>query len=176
VQSNRFNVPFVYDNEIVMLDEGCFGDIDDFDVKFLIDHDPNMEIADTSRGLELFQDKNGIQFRLDLQKAKNAHVVARLCQTDSRSSVSVGCDIIQQHDETIAGHNVRIITKARLREISICREGCAGEEAFAMLVDTTSTPKPVAGSRSTAFQTGHALHKLSRRVRALKASIVAMYE
>jgi hypothetical protein len=45
-----------------------------------------------------------------------------------------------------------------------------------MLVDTTVTPKPVAGSRSTTFEAGHALHKVSRKIKALKSEVAAMYD
>jgi hypothetical protein len=37
------------------------------------------------------------------------------------------------------------------------------DNAFAMLVDTTVTPKPVAGSRSATFNAAQALHRVSRK-------------
>jgi hypothetical protein len=43
--------------------------------------------------------------------------------------------ITGEHNETIAGHSVRVVTRARLDEISVCNEGCAGDDAFAVLVD-----------------------------------------
>jgi hypothetical protein len=90
--------------------------------------------------------------------------------------MSVGCDILEEHPETIDGHSVRVVTRARLREASICKEGAAGDNAFAMVVDKTFTPKPVAGSRSAAFNAAHALHKVSRKVRKLKTQIAATYD
>jgi HK97 family phage prohead protease len=175
-QSNAFGKPFRYKDGIVMLKASCFGNVDDHNVRFLIDHNEQCEVGDTDGALELMVDSDGIQFRLNLEKAKGGNVVARMCEVDSRAAISVGCDILEEHDETIAGYTVRVITKARLKEISVCGAGAAGDDAFAMLVDTTVTPKPVAGSRSMTFQAGHILHKVSRKVRAVKKAIAAMYD
>ena len=53
--------------------------------------------------------------------------------------------ITGEHNETLAGHSVRVVTRARLNEISVSKEGCAGDDAFAVLVVATVTPKPMAG-------------------------------
>jgi HK97 family phage prohead protease len=175
-QANPFNKAFPYRNSVVLLKAGCFGKLNDHKVRFLIDHNENCEVADTDDALELMVDSDGIQFRLDLEKTRRGNVIARMCEVDNRASISVGCDILEEHDETINGKTVRIITRARLREISVCQAGAAGDDAFGMLVDTTVTPKPAAGSRSSAFRAGQIVHKLSRKVRALKTTIAAMYD
>jgi Caudovirus prohead serine protease len=175
-QSNRFNVPFPYGNGNIMLKPNCFGDLTNKKVGFRIDHIDSSELADTDGALSLMVDDERIQFRLDLEKCERGFAVARMCEIDSRSAVSIGCDITEEHNETIAGHSVRVVTRARLREISVCKDGCAGDDAFAVLVDTTATPKPVAGSRSATFNAAHALHKVSRKVRKLRAQIAAMYD
>jgi hypothetical protein len=45
-----------------------------------------------------------------------------------------------------------------------------------MLVDTTVAPKPVAGTPSATFEAGHSLHKCSRKIKALKSDVAAMYD
>ena len=175
-QSNRFNVPFPYGNGIIMLEPNCFGDLTNKKVGFRIDHIDSSELADTDGALSLMVDDERIQFRLDLEKCERGYALARMCEIDSRSAVSVGCDITEEHNETIAGHSVRVVTRARLKEISLCKEGAAGDDAFAVLVDTTVTPKPMAGSRSAMLNAAHALHKVSRKVRKLRAQIAATYD
>ncbi|WP_256807796.1 HK97 family phage prohead protease [Bradyrhizobium sp. Bra64] len=170
-----FNVPFPYKSDIVMLKPGCFGNVAKLRVGFWVDHEGSTEVGSTEDSLELMIDDDGAQFRLDLARCKNGHVLARMCEVDNRSAMSHGSDILAEHRETIAGQSVRVITRARLREITLCKEGAAGENAFAMVVDKTVTPKPVAGSRSLFFNTSRTLSKVSRTVRKLKASVAATY-
>jgi Caudovirus prohead serine protease len=183
-QSNAFGKAFPYKNSLVLLKAGCFGNVDDYNVRFLIDHIDSTEVADNDGALELMVDEDGIQFRLDLEKTKLGNVIARMCEVGSRSSISIGCDIHAEHDEIIDGQTVRVVTRALLKELTQCRAGAAGDDAFAMLVDTTVTPKPVAGSRSTMFNVGRDLHKISRKLAAIKERIeianlnacIAVYE
>jgi hypothetical protein len=88
----------------------------------------------------------------------------------NREAMSVHCDILESHNKTISGQTVQVVTRARLKQISLCRNGAAGDDAFGFLVDTTITPKPVAGSRSVKFQTYNAMYRVSRKVREIKAS------
>jgi hypothetical protein len=170
-----FNVPFPYRNDIVMLKPGCFGNVSNLRIAFLVDHEDSMEAASTDDALELMIDGDGAQFRLDLARCKNGYVLAQMCKVDSRSAMSHGSDILAEHRETIADQSVRVITRARLKEITLCKEGAAGENAFAMVVDKTVTPKPLAGSRSMFFHASRTLSKVSRTVRKLKASVAATY-
>jgi HK97 family phage prohead protease len=174
-QACRFNEPFPYKGDLIMLRSGCFGDITDRKVACLLDHEESMQVADTNDALELMIDDDGLQFRLDLAKCQIGPLIARMCKVDNRSAISVGSDILAEHKERIGGESVRVVTRARLKEITICKEGCAGDNAFAMVVSKSYTPKPVAGRRSATFEAGQRLHKLSRKVKALKASIAAMY-
>jgi HK97 family phage prohead protease len=173
-QSNAFGKAFPYKNSLVLLRAGCFGNVDDYNVRFLIDHIDSTEVADNSDALELMVDADGIQFRLDLEKTQRGNVIARMCEVGSRSAISIGCDIHDEHDETIDGQTVRVVTRAILREISICKAGAAGDEAFGMLIDTTITSKPVAGSRSAMFNVGRDVHKISRKLSAIKSANTAV--
>lgn len=168
-----FDVPFPYKGGYVMIKAGAFGDISNRPIGFRIDHLESMEVASTDDALELQIDDVGLQFRLDLSKCKNGYLVARMCEVDNRAAVSHGSDILQEHNEEIAGNSVRVVTRARLKELTLCKEGAAGLDAFAFVVDKTATQKPVAGSRSATFHAAQMLHKLSRSVKKLKASVVA---
>jgi HK97 family phage prohead protease len=170
----RFNIPFAYKDGIVMFEPDAFGDVEDHCVAFCIDHELETAVASTDNGLQLIVDDDGIQFRLDLEQAANGYVVARLCEIGNREAMSVGCDLLEERTKNIAGHDVRVVSRARLREISLVKNGAAGENAFAFLVDTTVTPKPVAGSRSKKFQDYNALYKVSRKVREIKATNIAV--
>jgi HK97 family phage prohead protease len=178
-QAIRFNVPVPYNGTLIMFEPDAFGDIERHTVAFCIDHLETTEVASTDNGLSLIVDDDAIQFRLDLEQATNGYVVAHLCEIGNREATSIGFEILDERTKTIAGHSVRIISRAKLREISICKNGAAGDNAFAYLVDTTVTPKPVAGARSKKFETYNAMYKLSRKVREIKATnaaVLALHE
>jgi prohead serine protease len=175
-QFNAFNKPFAYKDSIVILKPGWFGNVANNRVRFLIDHLASSEVADTDGALELMIDSDSGRFRLDLEKTAGGCVIARMCEVGNRAAMSVGCDIHEEHDEIIAGYKVRVVTRALLSEISICKDGVAGDDAFATLVDTTVTPKPVAGSRSPQFQLSHDQHKFNRTIRGIKSRIYALLD
>jgi hypothetical protein len=158
-----------------MLNAGSFGDIANSRVGFWIDHEESLEVGSTDDALSLMSDNEGIQFRLDLAKCKMGPVIARMCASDNRASMSVGSDILAEHRETIGGERVRVVTRAKLKELTLCAQGAAGENAFCYLVDKTYTPAPVAGLRSPTFHAAQKLHRVSRSVRALKASMAETY-
>jgi len=172
----KFDVPFPYKGDLIMLRAGCFDDDNNQRVTFRLDHEASMEVASTDDALDIIADDDGVQFRLDLGKCKLGPMIAQMCKSDNRSAMSVGSQILDERKETINGQTVRVVTRARMTEISLCGEGAAGENAFAMVVDKTFTPKPVAGSRSATFNAAQALHKVARKVRNLKAQIAATYD
>jgi phage head maturation protease len=174
-QALMFNVPFNYKDTVVMFKPGAFGRIDDYPVGFQIDHLPSSQVASTEDGLEIVVDDDAVKFRLHLDRAKRGSVIAKMCEVGNRDAISVGCDILDERTENIVGHDVRVISRARLSELSLVKMGAA-PDAFAMVVDTTVTSKPVAGKRSATFEAGHALHKCSRKIKALKSAVVAMYD
>lgn len=158
-----------------MLEPGCFGKTSNGRIGFWIDHEAAMEVANTDDALEVVIDDDAGQFRLDLGKCKLGPLIARICQSDNRSAMSVGSDILDERKETIDGQTVRVVTRALIKEITLCKEGAAGENAFAFVVDKSFTPKPAAGSRSATFSAARALHKVSRNMRKLKAQIAETY-
>lgn len=175
-QALKFNTPFPYPNKnrYVMFEPDAFGDLDQCTVAFCVDHELSSEVATTDNGLSLIVDNDAIQFRLDLEKATNGYAIAHMCEIGNREAMSVHCDILESRTKTIAGQTVQVVSRAKLKEISLCKNGAAGDDAFAMLVDTTVTGKPIAGSRSRKFQGYNAMYKISRKVRELKASSLAL--
>jgi hypothetical protein len=172
----KYNTPFPFPKKdrLVMFESGCFGDLTQQTVSFCIDHELSNQIATTDDGLILIDDDDSLQFRLDLTRATNGYAIARVCEIGNREAMSVHCDILESRAKTIAGHEVQVVSRARLIETTLCRNGAAGDDAFAMLVDTTVTPKPVAGSRSAKFQTYNAMYRVSRKVREMKASAASI--
>jgi hypothetical protein len=169
----KFDKPFPYKGELILLKTGCFGDHNNRRVGFQIDHD--VEVASTDDAVSVMIDDDGIQFRLDLAKCELGSVIARMCSIDNRASMSVGCDILNERREELDGKSVRVVTRAHLNEITLCKEGCA-PDAFAMVVSKSVTPKPVAGSRTSTLRAGQRLHHVSRAVRKLKAQVITTYD
>ncbi|WOH53571.1 hypothetical protein RX328_16655 [Bradyrhizobium sp. sBnM-33] len=101
-------------------------------------------MASTDDAFELVIYDDGLQFRLDLGQCRLGPVIARMAASDHRPSMSVGSDIYAEHSEEIAGESVRVVTRAKLNEITLCKAGAAGDEALAFVVDKTFTPKPTA--------------------------------
>jgi HK97 family phage prohead protease len=171
----KFNTVFPYRGDLVMLRSGCFGTTINHRVAVWLDHEPSTEVGSTDDALSLMIDDEGVQFRLDLANCRIGPALARMVTTDNRSATSVGSDIHEEHKQDIDGQTVRVVTRAKLREATICAQGAAGENAFCYLIDKTYTPPPVAGSRSPTFRAAQTLHRVSRSVRALKASMAETY-
>jgi phage head maturation protease len=175
----KFNVIVPYQDTLILFEPDAFGDVDQHTVAFRVDHESSFDVATTDNGLSLVIDDDAIQFRLDLEQSVNGYVIAHMCEIGNRETMSIGFEILDERNKTIDGHSVRVISRARLIEGSLVNNGAAGVNAFAYLVDTTVTPKPVAGARSKKFQTYNAIYKLSSKLRAIKATntaVLALHE
>jgi hypothetical protein len=172
----KFNTPFSYKGHLVMLRNGCFGDKINHRVALYLDHEPVTELGLTDDAVSVVIDEEIAQFRVDLAKCRLAPAIARMVAIDNRSSTSVGCDILSEHREDIDGKSVRVVTRATLREVTICAQGAAGENAFCFVVSKSFTPPPIAGSRSATLQAAGKLHKVTRKIKALKASMSERHE
>ncbi len=176
-QALAFDKPLPVNGILHYFKSGAFGSAFDRDgppVGFWIDHNKCSEVGTTDDAVDLTFDDAGIQVRLDLQKAKNGKLLAHLCRSGNREDLSVGTDLIDFEDRVIEGQNVRIVHKARLTEISLVKSGAAGDEGFAAVVDSSVTPKPVAGKRSATFKATYALHKVARGLREIKAALAVL--
>jgi len=121
-QFAKFGIPFPYKGDWVMLESGCFGKTSNGRIGFWIDHEAAMEVASTGDALEVVIDDDAGQFRLDLGKCKLGPLIARICQSDNRSAMSVGSDILDERKETIHGQTVRVVTRALIKEITYARK------------------------------------------------------
>lgn len=154
----RYNTPFAYKGEIVCFVPGCFTR-DMGVVAFEVDHNDGTRLATTDDALAIIDDDTSLRFHLDLGKANGGGMIMRMVDADNRAAMSIGCKIIDEAEKVIAGHKVRFISRARLEELSLVKAGAAGD-AFAVLVNSTVTPKPVAGQYSATFNAAHLLHKV----------------
>lgn len=169
-----YNVPFPYKGSIVMFESASFGDITRNEIGLHVDHNSASRVASTRNALRVSSDSEGVFFRLDLPKAKNGHILARMCEIGSRAATSVGCTILKERKEIINGQTVRVVERARLEEISVCAQGSAGDNAFAYVVDKNVTPDPTLGRRTATFNAHQQMHKISRKMRDLRQQIAAM--
>lgn len=165
LEALRFNQAFAVRGEWFSFEPGCFGKV--AAVNLQLDHDENHIVATTKDALTVIADDEAVRCRVDLRKTKNAAMLAHMVQQDDRSSVSIGCDILEAHDEQIDGRKVRVVEKARLREVSLVRNG-AVPSAFAGVVDKRFTPAPAAGKQSTTMSLYARLHALKPAIEDLK--------
>lgn len=166
----RFNTVFEYKGDKVAFVPGAFGETSQQDVKWCVDHDLSTASAWTRDGsLELMIDDEAIRFRVRLDKTTQGPVLARMAEIGARDATSIACDILDETKVEIEGERVRVIKRARIIELTQCSTG-AVESAFCQLVDTTVTPKPTSGSESATFAAGRALHKINRRIKAMRQS------
>jgi hypothetical protein len=100
-QAFKFNMPIPYRDGVIMFLPDTFGDVEDHNVAFCIDHELNTEVASTDDGLELIVDDDSIRFRLNLERAKRGHVLARLCEVGNREAISIGFNILDEHTKKL---------------------------------------------------------------------------
>lgn len=166
----EYDKAFAKGESIYVLKPGCFDAHRKKRVGFQAHHIASTEVANTNGALEIFYLPDSVNFRLDLEKTQNGAVIGRMCESGSHTAMSIGAVFENAREETIAGHKVTVVHKARLDEISICKEGAAGDQAFAFLVDKRTAPRPLASMMNT----HQSLHKINRKVRGLKQRINAM--
>lgn len=154
--------------EFVVFKIPCFSSMMfDFDnVKLLIDHDPKQVVATTGLSFETTSD--GLAFRITIDEGSPSAAIIRDCLADSeRACVSVGCEILQSETKKVAGVDVRYITRASLKEISLVKLG-AVPETFVSLVSLDEVdPSLVIEARSPRFGREKAAANMSARCRRI---------
>jgi HK97 family phage prohead protease len=94
------------------------------DVKLQLEHDEHIVFGSTaSGGLSFVDTDEGLAFEFEIPAGQSGAVAASLVASENRTDVSVGADIIETVTRNFHGHDVRMITRAELREASICKEG-----------------------------------------------------
>jgi hypothetical protein len=124
-----------------------------------------MVVASTANGLELDETDTGLFFRLDLRRTKAADVITSMVDVGNRACASVAYQVEDDHIEKFGGHDVRVITCARLHEVSIVKRS-AVEEAFAFLSDDVVTPSVADLEKSVMFALCRAQHNIRRATKA----------
>lgn len=127
--------PLFKDDECLVFELGCFTSSvhDTTQTKaLLLDHDPQKVIG--SEGLEFANTIDGLAFRFPLDGVANGRDIQDCIDQSSKSCVSVGCYLQESDYRIVAGIKVRFVTKARIEEISLVKDG-AVPKTFARLVD-----------------------------------------
>jgi HK97 family phage prohead protease len=136
-------------------------------ISLQLDHDDGTAVASTDSGLELKETDIGLTFRLDMCRARNASAIHSIVDGGNRASMSVSYRVEQEHCETYAGHEVLVITRASLNEISLVRRGVVGQ-AFAFVSDHVCNPSIDDLDNSSMF----ALSRLHYNIRRANAAIL----
>jgi|GEM_PF-6315550 len=129
-------------------------------IQFLVQHNAPNLVATSRDNLSVIDDpKVGLTFRLRVPNTMVGQIAARMVEAGSRTAMSIGYSIEDDEVHDIAGHRVRLITRADLKEISLVKAG-AIRHAFAMIVDGARTPAPRAGAMSMDFKLASINHQL----------------
>lgn len=104
------------------------------DVKMQLEHQQNIVFGSTRNGLSFIDAEEGLAFEFEVPKNQAGAMLVSMVASGNRPDVSVGVDILETITKPFRGHNVRMIVKANLREISACKEG-AVSQSHVRLVD-----------------------------------------
>ncbi|MCX7308980.1 MAG: HK97 family phage prohead protease, partial [Afipia sp.] len=142
-----YNEPLFTNGEINVIESGSLSNSlkGSAPIYLQVNHDKERRIASTNDALAFVDDAVGLGFRVDLEETKNGSYIKQLVSSRQNAAVSVGLTIEEDRVEKIGKHSVRFISRARLNEISLVREG-ACKDAFAGVVNT-SYSEPVAAGR-----------------------------
>lgn len=151
-----------FKGQLTVFSAGCFGAIGH--TAFQIDHDEKSIVGDTRTGLELHDCADGLAFRFRVPQTQLGSITHSVVKARDRASMSVGCEILADEVHNCAGKDVRFITRAKLKEISLVRRG-AVTNTFATVVDArTAPPLRDAVARSNFMLLG-SLQRLSNLVK-----------
>lgn len=166
----RYRSCFKYQGDWYAFLPGCFDDSLEDGVGLWIDHQEATCQATTKSGLNIVSDDDSLRLSIDLDKVRQPTVVSGILRSESRSAASIGCTILASEDHIIDGLDVRIVSRARLNEVSLVRQG-SHQHAFATLVDNNSTPPPRTNEMSATLQGAAALHKIKLAITTMKQSL-----
>jgi len=138
--ATRYNRPHVFNGGIDVFAPGVFAKslLDGSQVRFLNNHDESALVAAVGAGLTLKSDDVGLSFELALPNTAEAARLLDEVDQGEKSQMSVGYDCLKYRLDLIAGHEVRIITQARLLEISAVRKGACTETYIERATDLLS--------------------------------------
>jgi HK97 family phage prohead protease len=166
-----FDTAFEHEGRIVVFEMGAFIDtLHDCKPKALLfNHDSTRQVGSTSSGLEFANTIRGMAFRYPLA-GEDGETIYRNVVDGERACLSVGIAIEDSKVKRIAGHDVEVISRARLDEISLVAEG-AVPETFASIVDLDSEPDLWTAARSPSFTMSKASANASARARRVASHL-----
>ncbi|MER8913735.1 HK97 family phage prohead protease [Mesorhizobium sp. M0761] len=136
--ATTYGQPFERDGLVAFL-PGCFSASLAADVvNVQIDHIGSTAVGDTRAGLRVVDHADGLAFEFELPPTQGGAVLASMVASNGRTDVSVGVDVLASTEKELRGHKVRLVTKAKLREISVCKAG-AVRHASVRLIDLAAT-------------------------------------
>lgn len=158
-----YNEPLINSGEINVIEAGSLSSsLQSAAPIFLqVNHDKERRIASTEDALAFVDDVVGLGFRVDLEETKNGSYIKQLVSSRQNAAVSVGLIIEESRVEKVGKHSVRFISRAKLNEISLVREGACAD-AFAGIVNSNYSEPVAAGRKGLVFKTNFALHKMQR--------------
>lgn len=152
---------------------GCFATADGTGVPVFLEHDYDCPMSLSAANLSLFDGPDGLAFRFNPPRTTQGAAAVGMVRSRNRPCVSVGYVVTKDRAEG----NVRVITEARLVEMSLCKLG-AVPGTFATVVDATTEPEPAPATRSAWFYTMakiarplHALAVAERKARAVADAV-----
>lgn len=165
-----YETAFIHGGRIVYFEAGAFIDTlyDGREKALLLNHDPKREVGSTVSGLEFANTTRGLAFRYPLA-GDDGETIYQNVADGKRACVSVGINIDASTMKRVNGHDVEVISRARLDEASLVEEG-AVPETFASIVDLVDEPDLWTAARSTAFgRAKAAANAAARAERVVKA-------
>ncbi|TIN94615.1 MAG: hypothetical protein E5Y03_31875 [Mesorhizobium sp.] len=136
-----YGTPFYHKGVLTALMPGCFTAslASRGNVEFQLEHDDNIVFGSTATGLAFIDTPDGLAFEFPVPKSQAGAILLSMVASGDRPDISVSADILDSTTREIQGHDVRVVTKATLREISACRDGAIGE-SHVRLVDLAEAP------------------------------------
>ncbi|MER9533280.1 HK97 family phage prohead protease [Mesorhizobium sp. M0309] len=132
---------FTHKGVLTALLQGCFSAslARRDEVKFQLEHEDHSVFGSTHSGLAFIDGPEGLAFEFPIPKTQHGAILLSMVASGDRPDISVSADILESTTREFQGHEVRVVTKATLREISACRDG-AISESHVRLVDLAEVP------------------------------------
>ncbi|MER9494098.1 HK97 family phage prohead protease [Mesorhizobium sp. M0320] len=136
-----YGTPFYHKGVLTALMPGCFTACLALStsVQFQLEHDDKTVFGSTRSGLTFEDTADGLAFQFPIPKTQHGAILLSMVASGDRPDISVSADILESTNREFQGHEVRVVTKATLLEISACRDGAIGE-SHVRLVDLAEAP------------------------------------
>jgi len=163
------------DGAFVVFQSGCFisAIYDNTRKRVLLDHDDSQEVGSTNDGLEFANTLDGLAFRMPL-KGSGAHIIGVNISNGERLAISIGSSFIEREEKIIDRHKVKLVTKATINEISLCRDPKFAD-AYATIVDLDEEPADLwTAARQPRFKTDGAVNKALRSLARIEEALARL--